>query len=150
MLGSYSELATSFFSFWVRQVGFIYCFSFLVSQWLRSGGECRRDDLLCFSNNCGLSGLPSGKWSKNILNVDSITFVNVYCLQSLRLFTIKLLISHDSALSWTACQRLWSIVVLGDPGTWAETLLSALRFRAPSHLITLWPYTPSTALKLGY
>lgn len=69
--------------------------------------------------------------------LDSITFVNVYCLQSLRLFKIKLLISHDSALSWTACQLLWSIVVLGDPGTWAESLLSALIFRAPSCLITL-------------
>lgn len=32
----------------------------------------------------------------------------------------KLFMSHNTALSRTACQLQWSIVVLGDP-EWAET-----------------------------
>lgn len=67
--------------------------SLLVSRWLCPRRECRRHDILCVSNNRGLSGLPPGKQLFHLLLSGSHCLACAFCLPALNTCKIRLLLS---------------------------------------------------------
>lgn len=68
--------------------------SLLVSRWLCPGRECGRHDILCFSNNRGLSGLPPGKHS-DLPCGGSHCPARAYCLPALHICKIGLFLPQS-------------------------------------------------------